>query len=967
MIATVSPEYLFKEKKLNSSPEDIYRYLSPVVEGDVLVDRLSRLLYSTDASIYQVEPRAVVLPRTVEDVVRVVKFAGEEGIPVFARGGGSGLAGESLGPGIVVDFSKYMNHILEVNEAEGFVRCGPGVVPSVLNETLARYGKFFAPDPASGSRCTLGGMLGNNAAGVHSVYYGVTRDQVVSLEAVLADGSLNSFGQESKEKAEAEPEGKFRLRLVKPLIELLQDSQDLIQAKAPKCRRNTCGYLLDGVLRDGQTDLARLLVGSEGTLALITQAKLRIYDLPQAKALLLLHFDDLDKAARAVPPLLPLKPCAVELMDRFVIKATREAFPECASLLPGDLAALLLVEFHGGSPDEVEARAEEARKITQDAGLISGASMALDAASQDRLWQMRKSVTPALTRLPGDKKALPFIEDTAVAPEHLAEYIQGQKKILDKYEFQAAIFCHAGDGLCHTRPLVDLRSSQDVQKMPKIASEVYDLCLSLGGSISGEHGDGLSRSQFIPRQYGALYEVMCKVKGIFDPQNLFNPGKIIAHGQDTIVKNLRRLPPVEGFYSQSRLLFSAGEYARELGNCNGCALCRSPLPEVTMCPMFKGLAEESASSRGKCNLLRYCFIGALSEEETVNSEFQEIFDKCLACGMCMVDCPSGVNVLKLVLDMRARLAEERGLSRSSRAIITFEALSRICSWFAPMVNFFSGRRMLRFFLEKITGLDRTCALPRFRRNNLKKLLKNRGTASHHKVAYFTDTFASFSDPEIAQAFVSILKRNSIEVVLPKQKGAGMPAIAYGSLKRARRRAGYNIRHLAGPAREGLPIVATEPTAAFCLKEAYGFLQDGEDVELVAENTYEAFQYLRMLYERGELSTEFQEVGRKVAYHAPCHLKALQIGRPALEILHLVPGLEIMEIDDGCCGMAGTFGLKKENREVSLRIGRRLFETLKESGAELVASECSTCRLQIEEATGLKTVHPLLLLREAYGV
>ena len=951
---------------MKSSPEDIYTHLSPLLEGDVLVDRLSRLLYSTDASIYEVEPKAVVLPRTVEDVVRVVKFAGEEGIPIFARGGGSGLAGESLGPGIVLDFSKYMNHILEVNEAEGFVRCGPGIVLSVLNETLARFGKFCAPDPASGSRCTLGGMVANNAAGVHSLYYGVTRDQVISLEAVLADGDLNSFGQESKKNTESEPKDNFHLRLVKPLIELLQDNQSLIQAKMPKCPRNTCGYLLDGVLKDGQIDLARLLVGSEGTLALITQAKLRIYDLPKAKALLLLHFDDLDKAARAAPVVLPLKPSAVELMDRFVIETTREAFLECASLLPGDLAALLLVEFYGESPEEVETLAEEAKKITRDARLISGASLALDAASQDRLWQMRKSVTPALVRLPGDKKPLPFIEDTAVAPVHLAEYIQGQKKILDKYDTQVAIFSHAGEGLCHTRPLVDLRCSEDVQKMLRIAREVYDLCLSLGGSISGEHADGLSRSQFIPQQYGALYEVMRKVKGIFDPQNVFNPGKIITYGQDIMLKNLRHLPPVEGFHPQSRLVFSSGEYARELANCNGCAVCRSPLPEVSMCPMFKALEEESASSRGKCNLLRYGLIGALNEEEMVTGELQEIFDQCLACGMCTVDCPSGVNVLKLVLDMRARLAEERGLSRSSRALITFEALSRLCSWFAPMVNFFSGQRILRFILEKITGLDRTCDLPRFRRNNLKKYIKNRGMGSDHKVAYFVDTFANYSDPEIAQAFVSACERNNIEVVLPRQKGAGMPAIAYGSLKQARRRAGYNIRHLAGAARERLPIIATEPTAAFCLKEAYLFLQDDEDVGLVSENTYEAFQYLRMLYERGELRTEFREVSRKVAYHAPCHLKALQIGRPAVEILGLVPGLQIIEIDEGCCGMAGTFGLKRENREVSLKVGRRLFEALRESGAELVASECSTCRLQIEEATGLKTVHPLLLLREAYS-
>jgi anaerobic glycerol-3-phosphate dehydrogenase C subunit len=951
---------------LKDSPEEIHKYLSTLLEGEVLVDRLTRLLYSTDASIYEIEPKAVVLPRTVEDVLRVVKFAGEEGVPVFARGGGSGLAGESLGPGIVLDFSKYMNHILEVNETENFVRCGPGVVLSVLNAALARRGKVFGPDPASGSRCTLGGMLGNNAAGVHSVYYGVTRDQVLALEAALPDGSLHSFSREKRERAKGEPKDDFHRALVDPLVGLLQDSQPLIEEKVPRTRRNTCGYLLDGVLRNGEIDLTRLLVGSEGTLALITQAKLSIYDLPQARALVLLHFDDLDKAARAVPLLLSLEPCAVELMDRWVIKATRQAFPEYAPLLPGDLVALLLVEFAGESADDVEGRAEEAKKITESARLASGASMALDAASQDRLWQMRKSVTPALVRLPGDKKAIPFIEDTAVAPEQLAEYIQGQKKIIDTYGLEAAIFSHAGDGLCHTRPLVDLRSSEDVEKMPKIANEVYNLCLSLGGSISGEHGDGLSRSQFIPRQYGALYDVMCKVKDIFDPQNIFNPGKIITRGQDIMTRDLRRLPPVDVPYRESRLLFSAGEYARELANCNGCALCRSPLPEVTMCPMFKALAEEGASSRGKCNLLRYGLIAALDEEKWADSEFQETFDKCLACGMCTVDCPSGVNVMKLVLDMRARLAEERGLSRSSRALITFETLSRLCSWFAPMVNYFSAQPMLRFMLEKTAGLDRTCELPRFSRNKLKKHLKNESAGSHHKVAYFADTFASCSDPEIARALVSSLGKNNIEVVLPKQKGAGMPALAYGSLNRARRRARYNIRHLAPLTRAGRPIIATEPTAAFCLKEAYKFLQDGEDAELVADNTYEAFQYLRRLNERGEFNIDFQEVNRKVAYHAPCHLKALQIGRPALEILRLVPGLEIMEIDEGCCGMAGTFGLKKENREVSLKIGKRLFEAVKNSGAELVASECSTCRLQIEEATGIKTVHPIMLLRGAYG-
>jgi len=804
---------------MNPTASTIADDLTKIVRGDVFTDMLHRAAYSTDASIYRIVPQCVVAPHEESDVAAVVKYAATKGIPVAARGAGSGVAGEALCSGIVFDMTRYMNRIVSVSKDGYRVTCEPGVVLDDVNKCLAEYSRKIGPDPSSANRATVGGCVANNATGIHSLQYGYIGEYVESIEAVLADGSLvkfkNDFDPKQSEDVKVES-------IANECLSIITQNEAVITKALPKSRRNRSGYNIAGICHDGRIDLARMLAGSEGTLAIFTKITLRTVPLPAAMGLLQLKFDSLEKMAKAVPIIVQSGASACELMDKTLIDLAREALPEYHDILPAAAAAVLLVEHVGDAEDEVQKKLEDTDFAVGE--LAGGRAIVQDPQEQARLWKSRDDAGPLLYRKRSRKHPAEFMEDISVKHTRLGEYIKGIQEISKKYDISMSFFGHAGDGELHLRPYLDLGDPADVEKMQAIAKDVFDLAWSLGGSISGEHADGLVRTAFVRQQYGdKFYRILCKIKNMFDPEGIMNPGKIINDDPDVMVRDLRRTRRILPERAKTDLLFNLDELELELEQCYGCGLCLSREPDLRMCPVFRALGEEMASPRAKTNILNFWASGQLDEKDFESSAFRQFLDLCINCKACLLQCPSGVDVSKLMATARAQYVKRKGLRRTEWLLGHNRYLSAVGSTFGPLSNFFMRLPGLKLLLEKTTGLDRRRSIPSFARGSFLKagrryLNKCKPLEKPiDKVAYFVDTYANYNDHELGFAVLNVLRCNNIEVILPKQRPAPLPAIVYGDAATARRDLLYSVKHLAEAVRNGYKIVCSEPSAALCLK------------------------------------------------------------------------------------------------------------------------------------------------------
>ncbi len=950
-------------------PARILDDLRGVVHGELHFDDLTRALYSTDASIFQVPPLGVVVPRDEEDVRAVVRYAAEQGIPIAARGAGSGMAGESLSPGLILDFSRHFRAITVVSSDT--VQVQPGVVYRDLNERLVRIGRRFAPDPASGAQCTIGGMLATNASGARALKYGYTRDHVAKLRAVLADGEVDWFGREPLPPVPAEGR---KSQLVAALAPLLERSADLIAACRPKTRFNRCGYLLHDLLSPESVDLARLLVGTEGTLGLFTEARLRTIPLPAGRALVLLGFDRLDTAARAVPRCLALGPCACELLDRRLLTLTRDAYPEYERVLAPGVEAVLLVEFESDVPREAENAANALARQFLANGKPIRVRVTVDVVEVTWLWRLRDLALPMLYSMPGLAQPVPYLEDVGVPPDQLADYLHEVQDILQRHETTASFLIHAGAGQVHTRPFLDLRRPDHVAKLRAIADEVFVLALNLGGTVSTQHGVGLARTPWVARQYGRLFQVFQEVKALFDPANLLNPGKIVGQGSDALSVHLRRAAATDPPQSGWRLGWKPAEVSDQCHTCNGCGACRTENPAQRMCPIFRAQHTEAATPRAKANLLRSLLDGSLPAERLRGDDVRTVADLCVNCQMCALECPAHVNIPKLMLEAKALHAAEHGLRLGDRLLARFERVAALGSFVAPLANAALRNSAFRWLVERIFGLSRRRILPRFAPRSLLTLAERKGwtrpprRATRPRVAYFVDTYANYIDPELGLATVAVLQHNEHEVFVPPgQAASGMAALALGDVDTARGLAEKNLRVFADLARAGFTIVCSEPTAALMIRQEYRDLVDDPDVGLVAERTVELSAFLWRLHTEGRLRTDFRPLEATVGHHVPCHVKALQQSVAGPRLLALIPGLRSRTIDVSCSGMAGTYGLRAENYENSLAAGAPMLARLARPDLLFGSSECSACRLQMEQGARKRSLHPVQYLALAYGL
>jgi FAD/FMN-containing dehydrogenase/Fe-S oxidoreductase len=949
--------------------EEVAADLDRVVRGDVFGDILHRAAFSTDASSYQIVPCCVVAPRDAGDIVTVVRYAGAKGIAVAARGAGSGLAGESLCSGIVFDMTRYMNKIIRVEDQGERVVCEPGVVLDDVDRCLAKYGRKIGPDPASSNRATVGGCVANNSTGAHFLQYGYMADYVESIEAVLADGSVTAFKNDfDPERAEDDRAASIARRCTS----ILSGKEAVINAALPKAGRNRSGYNIAGICHAGRVDLARLLAGSEGTLAIFRKIALRTVAVPAAKALLQLEFDSLEKMAKAVPVIVEGGASACELMDKTLIDLAFDALPEYRDVLPAGAAAVLLVEHTGDMQEQVREKIKKTDSAV--GGLAYARRIVLDPKQQAHLWKSRKDAGPLLYRKRSRKHPAEFMEDVSVGCEGLGTYIAGLQEIGKRYDIVMSFFGHAGEGVLHVRPYLDLGDPADVEKMRAVANEVFELVWSLGGSISGEHAEGLVRAPFLKRQYGDEYcELLCKIKNIFDPRGLMNPGKIINSDPDVMVKNLRAGHKVQPERIKTHLLFEKDELGLEIEQCYGCGLCLSREPDLRMCPVYRALGEELGSSRAKANLLRFWATGQLSEKDFESPEFRKFLDLCVNCKACSLQCPSGVDISTLMSTARAQYVRRKGLRRAEFVLSHNRYLSTMGSPLRRISNPVMRLGVFKWLLEKSAGIDKRTGMPAFAGGSFLRAGRKYLAASEpirqpaDRVAYFVDTYANYNDHELGFAVLDVLRANDIEVTLPAQRPAPLPAIVYGHVKRARKDLTYTVKHLAKAVRGGYKIVCSEPSAALCLKEELRHFVAGPDAKLVSENTYELMNYLYGLFKDGKLkrrtSDEQRATNHDYVYHLPCHLCAVGHGTASIELLQGLCGVKVVDLKAGCCGLAGTFGMQRKNYELSSQISASLKEALEKSPIKNVLTECAACKMQIEHISDCVVRHPIKVLAE----
>ncbi len=975
---------------MDQERERIQADLRGLLDGDVYCDDVFVQMYAADASVYEIRPLGVVRPRGLADVVACVQYAAENEIPLHARGAGSGLAGESIGPGLVVDFSYAMRRILAWEHEA--VRVQPGVVCALLNRFLAERGRTYGPDPATLNVSTMGSVLALNSAGSHWLRYGSARDTVLSLQVVLADGSVIEASRHAvEEPASSDPGVARRQALVRDLASVLEPARSLIEQHTPKTKVNRSGYHLADVLRDGTLDLARLLVGSEGTLALITEATVRTEPLPKCVGAVLLFFDRLESAARGALEIAGMDASACDLMDRRLLSIAREADVRFDLFIPRDAEAVLLVEVQGETPDEVRQRMQNlVVRIQRRKRLAFDSRASLDPEDVQLFWQLARRVVPSLYSLRGSTRPLPFVEDIAVPPAALPDFLVQMQNVLKAHQVTASLYAHAAQGQLHIRPFLDLASPDCLGKMRDVATDLYQHVQDVAGTISGEHGDGLSRSWFVQQQYGPLYDVFRQVKRIFDRQNILNPGKKVADAPQAVTANLRTVVarPVTtegaGGAAEPGAEQAAAPFAPQLAwrtasmdyaarTCNGCARCRTQLPDERMCPIFRGGPREEAAPRAKANLMRAILTGRLEPAVLDGEDLKKLADLCVHCHQCRLECPANVDIPKLMVECKAQYVVTNGLRPTDWFLAHLDRVGAWGSLLHPLANWAMGNRQMRWVLERVLGVAQGRKLPRFaassfiRRAHRRRLTRpTRRTG--RKVVFFVDVYANWHDVQLAEALVAVCEHNGIAVyVPPTQLQSGMAAVSIGAVDVARKFAVHNVQLLAEAVRQGYRIVTAEPAAALCLTHEYRYLVEDDDARLVADNTSEACTYLWKLHQEGQLELDLKPVNAVLGYHLPCHLRALGGGMPGYQLLRLIPGLTVTPISDACSGMAGTFGLRRANYRSSLRTGWGLISALRSPLIQLGTTECSACKIQMEQGTTKATVHPLKVLALSYGL
>jgi FAD/FMN-containing dehydrogenase/Fe-S oxidoreductase len=928
------------------------RDLEACIEGEVRFDAVTRALYSTDASVYQIEPIGAVIVKLREDLLRVVEMCARHRCSLTMRGGGTSQAGQAIGAGLQVDTSKYYNQILELNAEEQWVRVQPGIVLDELNAALKSHGLRFAPDVSTASRATIGGMIANNSSGARSVLYGKTIDHVIELEVVFADGSVAKLGTGGEV-----PE------CFRTVLALAAEHAEEIDRRFPKVLRRVGGYNLDEFVPGREPfNLAKMIVGSEGTLAVILEAKLKLVRLPNEKAVLVVQFRELLEALEATPLILRHSPSAVEVMDSFILDHTRlspnlqrmrETFVE------GEPGALLCIEFYAEAKADLPPRLAALEADLTAHGYGYRFHHATEPAQQARVWTLREAALGLSMTMKEDAKSLSFVEDTAVAPEKLRDFIDRFLQLIRSHGTKAGVYAHASVGCLHVRPVINMKTADGVKKFEAIANDVSDLVLEFGGALSGEHGDGLVRSPFMRKMFGpALYEAFRTIKRTFDPDGIFNPGKITD--SPPLTDNLRfgagyvsSNPPTFFDFSEFGGLGGAVEM------CSGLGACRKKL-EGTMCPSYMATKDERDVTRGRANVLRLAMTGRLAEAGLDDHGVYETLDLCLECRACKAECPVGVDMARFKSEFLAGYWQTYGTPLHAKMLGNVHTIAKLGSPMASIMNRVAASGPIRHLNEALFGIDHRRTLPALSRKTLTARVRNK-SAPDASVLLFNDTFTNYYDPEIGVAAWEVMEAAGLKVGLAPNQCCGRPMISKGLLREATVQARRNTAVLYDAAAAGKKLVFCEPSCLSAMREDVPSLLRGEEQQRaqVVASACVGFEEFAL-----GLAIDWKPGPEKILLHCHCHQKAMGLTPSTLGLFAQIPDSKIVDLDAGCCGMAGSFGYSKEHYDVSRAIGeRKLFPRIRgEAAPAVIVAAGTSCRHQIHDFTGVSAVHPAVLLR-----
>jgi FAD/FMN-containing dehydrogenase/Fe-S oxidoreductase len=965
------------------------RLLGSQLSGELFFDEPYRLMYATDASIFRELPLAVARPGDKQDLLKLVRFASENGIPLIPRTAGTSLAGQVVGQGIVIDFSRHMNRILELNAVERWVRVEPGVVLDELNKYLEPHGLFFGPETSTSNRCMIGGMIGNNACGAHSVIYGSTRDHLLSLSAILSDGSEAEFGMVGRDAFMTKcNQDTLEGSVYRNIHGILSDKNNQEEIRKeypdPSIRRRNTGYAIDLLLETEPFtsngipfNFSKLLAGSEGTLALLTEARLNLVPLPpKEKALVCAHFDTLEDALQANLIALRHKPGAVELMDRFILDCTKDNIEQRKNryFIEGDPGAILIIEFARESMQEIRESAAAMESRMREAGLgyhfplITGNDIA-------RVWALRKAGLGVLSNVPGDAKPVSVIEDTAVSPENLPGYIAEFKTILEKRGLSCVYHAHVATGELHLRPLINLKDPKDVRIMRELAREIALLVKRYRGSLSGEHGDGRVRGEFIPLMIGKKnYSHLESIKKTWDPGGIFNPGKITA--APPMNESLRYKPGRPSREIATVFDFSRdGGILRAIEKCNGSGDCRkSAMMGGTMCPSFMATRDENTTTRARANILREFLSNTTKKNPFNQREIKDILDLCLSCKGCKSECPSNVDMARYKAEFLQHYYESNGIPFRTLAIGHIAALNRLGSHAPAIFNALAGNRVLSGVIKKALGFTPNREIPKLSA----KTLRSRHIYPRlqpefqflSKVHFFADEFTNYNEAETGMKAIALLNALGYEVVIPRHVASGRAQLSKGLVKSARKLARKNVNLLSEIVDDQAPLVGLEPSAVLSFRDEYPDLVGPglrEAAVRLSGNCLLIDEFIAREAESGRISSaSFTDAARKIKLHGHCHQKALSSSGATKKMLSLPVNYQVEEIQSGCCGMAGSFGYEKEHYQLSMQVGELvLFPEIRKTPQDvIIAAPGTSCRTQIKDGTGRTALHPVEILFEA---
>jgi FAD/FMN-containing dehydrogenase/Fe-S oxidoreductase len=967
-----------------------FEKLKNELKGDLFTEDFQRIIYATDGSAYRELPVAVTRPKGKGDIKKIIDFARANATSIIPRGAGTSLAGQVVGNGIVVDVSKYMNSIIEFNKEEKWVVVEPGVILAELNLFLAPHGLQFGPETSTANRCCMGGMLGNNSCGLHSIIYGSVRDHILEVNAILSDGSEVRFGEittaEFNEKCNGDSSS-LETRIYKNLKDTLSnnENQDEIrnQYPDPKLRRRNNGYALDQLLetdpftRNGKKlNICKLLAGSEGTLAITTSLKLNLIPLPTLKTgLICAHFDSLQDAVRANVIALKYNPVAIELIDDYILNCTKDNIDQNKNrfFIKGNPKIILLIEIFEETLEKIAEVADHMEKEIRSAGYGYHFPLYTGKEEINKVWDLRKAGLGVLLNIPGDKRSVQVIEDTAVLPERFPDYIAEFEKTLLKYNLSCAYYAHIATGELHLSPLLDLKNSEDIKTYRSIANDIARLVKKYRGSLSGEHGDGRLRGEFIPVMLGEHnYTLLKELKRVWDPQNIFNPGKII--NTPSLTENLRYLidqPPKNlsttfSFPERHGILYA-------IEKCSGSGDCRkSSLIGGTMCPTFMATRDEDKSTRGRANILREYITRSGKNNPFDHEEIYRVMDLCISCKACKSECPSNVDMAKFKAEFLQHYYEIHGIPFRTWLIAYLPRINKLGLLFRPLTNFITGRRLFSLIigfspLRKIPLLS-PVTLNKWFRKHKRTSVTEPGTK--RRVYLFSDEFTDVNESEIGIKTILLLEKLGYEPVIPYHKESGRTFLSKGLLKQSKKIAERNVQLMKDLINEESPLIGLEPSALLSFRDEYPEIVDKnlrDEAKRIAANSLMIDEFISGEFEKGIIkSDQFNGNSKNILMHGHCQQKSIASTRSTKTMLSIPSGYKVEEIPSGCCGMAGAFGYEKEHYDLSMKIGEMvLFPAVRNAPeATIISAPGTSCRHHIREATGRKVYHPVEVLFDA---